>query len=408
MITEPAPRRLGWLSFATMFVIGTDTFLVAPLLPVLRVRFGVSVPASGWLVSAYAIGYIACALIAGPASDRADRRRVLLAGMALFTVFTTLCAVAWGFWPMAGFRFLAGAAAAIASPQIWASIPQLVAPGKLVRVLGRATAGLAVAQVAGIPAGSLLAGASWRWSFVFTGAASAAVTLALAAWFPRVPASAPPAARARSGYAVVLGTGPLALGLVAYLVFQTGNFAALSYFASWFARDFRLGPAGIGLAMAAIGAGNAAGSLLGHRLTARLGRARSLLAGILAMACGYGIISVTSSLAAALLVLAAVMAAAGFLFPVLMATLQARAGSARGTVSALANVAMYGGTTIGVAVAGPVFDATPGFSGVAAIAITGCLLALGVYAAAGALRREPAAVPAGEPQQTPVVISRAR
>ena len=45
---------------------------------------------------------------------------------------------------------------------------------------------------------------------------------------------------------------------------------------------------------------------------------------------------------------AIIMLAGGFVFPVMMATLQAGAGQARGTVSSLSNVAMYAGTTIGV------------------------------------------------------------
>ena len=47
---------MGWLSFFTMFVIGTDTFLVAPLLPLLQRELDVPLSRAGWLVSAYALG----------------------------------------------------------------------------------------------------------------------------------------------------------------------------------------------------------------------------------------------------------------------------------------------------------------------------------------------------------------
>lgn len=45
---------------------------------------------------------------------------------------------------------------------------------------------------------------------------------------------------------------------------------------------------------------------------------------------------------------AIIMCAGGFVFPVVIAALQAGAGQARDTVSSLSNVAMYTGTTIGV------------------------------------------------------------
>ena len=42
--SEPTMRLI---SFATLFVIGTDTFLTAPLLPLLQREFGVSVSEMG-------------------------------------------------------------------------------------------------------------------------------------------------------------------------------------------------------------------------------------------------------------------------------------------------------------------------------------------------------------------------
>ena len=390
----PAPggrsaRELGALSLATMFVIGTDTFLVSPLLPTLRRTFAVDVPASSWLVSAYAIGYIVSALVAGPISDRIDRRRMLVAGVAAFTLATAACGLAWGYWPMIVLRGVAGAAAALASPQIWASIPQLLSGPAMMRAMGLATAGLSIAQVAGIPLGAMLAGISWRAAFWFVGAVAAVVTVLLAARFPSVPVVAPRSGRAgqRSGYAVVLTSPTMTVGLLAYLVFQTGTFAAFSFFGTWFDRDFQLDTTGIGLAMIAIGAGQAIGSLFGNRLTDRLGRTRSLWLGILAMAVGYAAIAFVGNLTLAVTLLALIQMAAGALFPVLMATLQRPAAAARGTMSSLANVAMYAGTTIGATIAAPVFVVTPGFSGVAALVVVADLLALGGFAVSEALGR---------------------
>lgn len=38
------------------------------------------------------------------------------------------------------------------------------------------------------------------------------------------------------GYRAVLSSRTLVVGLIAYFVFQTGNFAAMSFFGSWFSR----------------------------------------------------------------------------------------------------------------------------------------------------------------------------
>lgn len=131
--------------------------------------------------------------------------------------------------------------------------------------------------------------------------------------------------------------------------------------------------------MIVIGAGNAVGSLFGHVLVVRWGMARSLAVGLTTMVVGYAAVAVTSTPVTAVLVLSVVMLAGGFVFPVMMTSLQSGSGAAGGTVSSLANVAMYTGVTVGAAVAGTLFDATPQFSGVAVFSALMILIALAVF-----------------------------
>ena len=121
-------RKLSLLGFAVMFLIGSDTFVVAPLMPSLAKAFNVSTTQSGWLVSVYAIGYALTGLVSGPISDRGNRRIILTLGMVVFALATATCAVSPGFWTMFIFRFITGGAAAVAAPQVWAMIPALVGP----------------------------------------------------------------------------------------------------------------------------------------------------------------------------------------------------------------------------------------------------------------------------------------
>jgi len=75
--------------------------------------------------------------------------------------------------------------------------------------------------------------------------------------------------------------------LLAYLVFQTGNYASFSFIGSWLAKDFGASQTAIGKAMMMIGLGTALGSILGPRLVARAGERRSLWVGILVQGAFY-------------------------------------------------------------------------------------------------------------------------
>ncbi len=57
------------LFFLIMFMIGTDTFLIAPLLPTLQEQFGVATENAGWMLGAYSLGSVVFALISGSLSD---------------------------------------------------------------------------------------------------------------------------------------------------------------------------------------------------------------------------------------------------------------------------------------------------------------------------------------------------
>jgi MFS family permease len=177
-------KRLSLLFFLITFIIGTDTFLVSPLLPTLTQYYGIPEHLSGFIVSAYALGYTLSAIVVGPISDRHDRRRILLIGLLIFAGATALGGLANTYPMMLAARFLAGLAAACAGPQIWAAIPLLFPKDQVVKMMGYVSAGLAVAQIVGVPLGSFLAAVSWRFPFFFVGTIALLLTLLSARYLP--------------------------------------------------------------------------------------------------------------------------------------------------------------------------------------------------------------------------------
>lgn len=379
---------ISWISFATMFVIGTDTFVVAPLLPTLSKLFAIPYDVSGWMVSAYALGYASFALISGPISDYLDRRHVLLWGLVAFTVTTALCGLSDSFWTMIAFRFLAGISAAFVSPQIWASIPLLVRKENIVKTMGAATAGLAIAQIVGIPIGSYLAILSWKYSFFAIGLASGLLLILQYFLFPSLSGNRISSFSILKSYQQVLENKTLKLYMLGYLIFQTGNFEAISFYGSWLFKDFSMGLSDIGKSMIAIGIGNAIGSLYGTKLVKYIGISRSLLFSFLTMILFYIIAPFANSPATAILILSLIMMVGGFAFALFMSLLQSHADGARGTVSSLANASMYIGTAIGGVVGGQLLANFSGFFGVAGFTVICYLISLVVYTYSGAFKHK--------------------
>ena len=85
----------------------------------------------------------------------------------------------------------------------------------------------------------------------------------------------------------------------------------------------------------------------------------------------------------------------GTIFPVFMGLLQSLTTTARGTVSALANMFMYLGSTIAGIIGGPLLAALPGFWGISLLAMVAMAASLGLWAASGSLRRMPASAARG-------------
>jgi predicted MFS family arabinose efflux permease len=65
---------IGWL---TMFVVGSDLFVVSPLLPLIAADYGISPSLAGLSVTVFSLTYMLSAPILGHIADRIGRGRVL-------------------------------------------------------------------------------------------------------------------------------------------------------------------------------------------------------------------------------------------------------------------------------------------------------------------------------------------
>lgn len=371
--------KLTALLFLIMFVIGTDTFLISPLIPTLQSLFHIPTEYSGWMIGAYALGYALFALIAGPLSDGWDRKKVMLTGMVCFSISTMLCGLATGFWSMFLFRFSAGVSAAFTAPQVWASIPALFPATKITKASGIIMAGLAASQAFGIPIGSLLASTHWSYPFFTIGLCALLVAVFIFYALPAMKPNQAPKAKTPifSRYLPLLKSQTARKVFLAHFLFQCGFFAAFSFIGKWVTDRYQLSIDQAGYVMFFLGLGNMAGSLGGAYVIKALNRFNALVAGFLVSIVSFIVLPHLTSVAAFESVYFFIFVNMGIAFPLILGMLNSLNPAIRGTISSLANSIMYAATTLGSWIAGLIYAAFNGFSAVgifAAICLAGSLL----------------------------------
>src|SRR6266508_2478482 len=168
-----------------------------------------------WVVNAYALAYGGFLLLGGRLADRLGRRRVFLAGVAVFTVASLIGGLAPSAGVLIAARALQGLGAALAGPASLSIITTTFAEGpQRNRALGVWSAVVASGGAIGMLAGGLLTQyASWRW-VLFVNVPVGALLLAAT---PRVVPATPGELRTRIDAA---GAVTVTAGLAA-LVFAT-------------------------------------------------------------------------------------------------------------------------------------------------------------------------------------------
>src|SRR5829696_1148642 len=114
----PDPRR--WLALillcATQFIIVLDIAIVNVALPSIALDLDFAPQDLQWVSSAYALTFGGFLLLGGRAADLLGRRRLFIAGLALFAAASLACGLASSDAQLIGFRAVQGLGAALIAP----------------------------------------------------------------------------------------------------------------------------------------------------------------------------------------------------------------------------------------------------------------------------------------------------
>jgi EmrB/QacA subfamily drug resistance transporter len=176
MITDANPTltsepRRRWSALALIvtaqFMVILDVAIVNVALPSIKSDLGFSQTSLQWVVSAYAIMFGGVLLLGGRLADLLGRRRLFVVGLAVFTISSLLCGIAWSEASLIVFRAVQGLGGALLAPAALSLLMTTFAEG---RERNLALGIYAAASGSGAATGVLLGGVltsylSWSWIF---------------------------------------------------------------------------------------------------------------------------------------------------------------------------------------------------------------------------------------------------
>ena len=236
-------RWILTLAALAAFMTALDTLVVTTALSTIRTDLGASVEGLEWTVNAYNLSFAVLLMTAAAVGDRLGRRRLFVAGIAVFGLASAACALAPSVGALIAARAAQGVGAALVTTLALTLISAAFPPERRGAALGVffAVNGLAVAG-GPLVGGAVTEGIAWEWIF-WLNVPIAAVLIPLA--LTRIPESrGPDTALDLPGLALVTGGmfgvvwglvrgNPAGWGSAEVLVALLGGLGLIAAFVAW-------------------------------------------------------------------------------------------------------------------------------------------------------------------------------
>ncbi|GAB2674998.1 Cmx/CmrA family chloramphenicol efflux MFS transporter [Kribbella swartbergensis] len=280
-----------------VFAQATSEFMLSGLGPDIARDLGVSIPAAGWLTSAFAAGMIVGAPAIAVLGARWPRRRTLLVTLTVFLVVHVIGAVTTSFTILLITRVLAALANAGFLAIALATATTLVRPDAKGRATSVLLGGTTLACIAGVPGGALLGQhLGWRSAFWAVAIISFPALIAIVRAIPATRTTGPATAGGlRIGKRLVL------LLILGALV-NGATFCSFTYLAPVLTEVTGFGAGWVPAMLALFGLGSFAGVTAAGRYADRRGTRLVLVAGGILLL-GWCAFALTAAVPAATVVL---------------------------------------------------------------------------------------------------------
>ena len=147
-------------------MVALDALVVTTALPTIRAHLGASIEQLEWTVNAYTLSLAVLLMTGAALGDRFGRRRMFVAGLAIFSLASAACALAPNVGTLIAARAVQGAGAALVMPLGMTLLSAAYAPEQRARALGIFSGITGLAVLGGpVIGGAITQGIAWQWIF---------------------------------------------------------------------------------------------------------------------------------------------------------------------------------------------------------------------------------------------------
>lgn len=289
-----------------LFLVMVGFGIVIPTLPFLARDLGASATGLGVMTSLYALAQFAFAPYWGSLSDRIGRRKLLITGMAGFSLSFLWMGTAGSFLLLCLSRVLGGLLSSATMPVAQAFAADVTRPEERGRVMGLMGAAMGAGFIFGPVIGGFLIPFGYRVPFFVGGGLGAATVLAALLVLPEPRKAAlgasQPARQSRLANTLVALRSPIAAYFWLALVLSFANSSMFSMLAFYLADRYGAGAQATGAAFGLLGLSSAViQALLVGPVTRRTGEDRAILLSLGSAAVGFLVMATAAQLWMALL-----------------------------------------------------------------------------------------------------------
>ena len=331
-------------------VIGTGAFILAGILGSISADLGVSVPAVGQAMTAYALSTAMLAPMLLVLTGHLKRKQAMALALALFAAGNLICSLAPNLTLLLAGRVLMGAGAMF-TPIVAGLAVAGTPPAQRGKALSFVFLGISLSYVVGLPMGTWLASIqSWRLPIQVVAVAS---ILVLAVLMLRVPSTLQSPGATFRGAGALVSERQVGLPLLLTLLYFTAIFTLFGYIGPVLQA---LGPMTVGqvsFMLLAVGVSGVVGTLVGGWANDRFGPVRTLRVQLFIFLLAQLAVPLTRGNYALVLLVMLVWGTAGFgMMPAQQARLAAASPANAPLLLSLNTSMLYFGTALGSIVGG--------------------------------------------------------